>query len=146
HLAAAAAAAGDVGRAEAEYAEAGEWFAAAAIPIGAVLTALGRAELAARTSDNDAAADLRAAAAALAAIDDPVAEANRFLGLPPVGQIVLLNEINQGFGGDEPDPAAILRAAAERKENLAAHPNHNLEGKRLVAEIVERIAAAQTAN
>ena len=135
---------GDRVAARRDYDRAQERFATARVPMGAVLVDIGRADLAQEVSA-DAAAAYRGAEAALAALDDPVAEANRFLGLPPVSRIFLVDELDEELGGDDPDLGAAARLTAAREANLAAYPDHNLEGRQLVADTLARIAAGLAA-
>jgi len=130
--------AGDVGAARKAYDDAEVLFAAANVPMGAVLVVMGRGDLAGDTGET--ASVYRQAAETLALIEEPVAEANRFIGLPPVSRIDLVSKLgaNQDVGGDEPDPAAIAQFAAAREENLAAHPDHNVEGRSFLTEIDAR--------
>ena len=142
-LAALSALEGDRVAAQRHYDQAEEQFAAAQVLMGAVLVEIGRAGLAQVSADAGAA--YRRAEGALAALDDPVAEANRFLGLPPISRIFLVDELDEELGGDEPDLGAAARLTAAREANLAAFPAHNLEGRRLVADTLARIAAGLAA-
>ncbi len=138
---------GDIAAVREAYDQADTLFAAADVPMGAVLVALGRTDLAHAQSETVVAATAyQQAATALAAFAEPAAEANRFLGLPPVSGIYLVDELDQELGGDEPDLGAVARLAAEREANLAAFPNHNIEGRNFLAVIQARVAKAQTAN
>jgi tetratricopeptide (TPR) repeat protein len=142
-LAALSATEGDRVAAQRYYDGAQERFAAAQVLMGAVLVDIGRADLA--QVSPAASAAYRRAEGALAALDDPVAEANRFLGLPPVSRIFLVDELDEELGGDEPDLGAAARLTAAREANLAAYPDHNLEGRQLVADTLMRIAAGLAA-
>ena len=142
-LAALSALEGDRVAAQRYYDQAEEQFAAAQVLMGAVLVEIGRAGLAQVSADAGAA--YRRAEGALAALDDPVAEANRFLGLPPISRIFLVDELDEELGGDEPDLGAAARLTAAREANLAAYPDHNLEGRQLVADTLARIAAGLAA-
>ena len=145
-LAELAASVGDAGAAQAAYDEAESKFAEAQTPMGAVLTALGRGDLARASSEAAAAAEAYLeAAAAFAAFAQPVAEANRYLGLPPVHRIDLVSELEDELGADEPDLQAIARLAAAREANLAAYPDHNLEGRSFLAEVEARIGGRPAA-
>lgn len=142
-LAALSATEGDRVAAQRYYDGAQERFAAAQVLMGAVLVDIGRADLA--QVSPAASAAYRRAEGALAALNDPVAEANRFLGLPPVSRIFLVDELDEELGGDEPDLGAAARLTAAREANLAAYPDHNLEGRQLVADSLMRIAAGLAA-
>lgn len=124
--------AGDDAAARESYDQADTLFAAAGVPMGAVLIALGRD-------------DLTQAVATLEALGDAVAEANRYLGLPPVSRIYLVDELDEELGGDEPDLGAAARLADAREANLAAYPDHNMEGRQFLADTQARIAAGLTA-
>ena len=142
-LAALSATEGDRVAAQRYYDGAQERFAAAQVLMGAVLVDIGRADLAQVSAAASAA--YRRAEGALAALEDPVAEANRFLGLPPVSRIFLVDELDEELGGDEPDLGVAARLTAAREANLAAFPDHNLEGRQLVADTLARIAAGLAA-
>ena len=142
-LAAVASRENDATTAQSAVAAAEARFDAAQVPLGAVLAALGRGEVV--VGDAESAAEAYGEAASLlAALDDPVAEANRYLGLPPVSRIDLVSTVdpNQDIGGDEPNPAAIARFEAALADNSAAYPDHNREARALVAEIEARIERA----
>ena len=148
-LAGLAARAGETGAARDAVADAEARFRAAQVPVGLVLAALERSEIARLAGENQAAAAgiARAAAGEFAALDQPVAEANRFLGLPPVDRIGLSpgklpDTYNDGEGLVAADAAAY---AAEREANWAQHPDENFEARKLVAEIEARLTSALSA-
>lgn len=113
--------------------------------LGEILAILVQGDVAAAADDPAAAQSAyRQAAAAIAAMADPVAESNRYLGLPAVNVIDLdpataLDDYNDG---DDLDPAVINALEAERQANLAAHPDHNFEARTLLAQVEARIEAA----
>jgi hypothetical protein len=77
-------------------------------------------------------------------MEGPVAEANRFLGLPPVQRIETQIGQDEDYGpagGEVPaeqDGPSIEEIIAE---NIAAYPNHNSEARALVAKLEARLAA-----
>ena len=150
HLAELAATAGQMDTALAGYDADDRKVLEAQVPMDAVLTALGRAGLVETGSEAQTAhahALYREASAVYSAFTEPVAEANRYLGLPPVHRIDLVTTLgsDQDIGGDNPDPVAIDRFAAEREENLAAYPDHNLEARTFLAEVEAKISSGLSA-
>ena len=120
-------------------------FQAAGSPFGEAIAAaaLGDLELEA----GNAAAATRAyqrASRTLIQMEGPVAEANRFLGLPPVQRIETQIGQDEDYGpagGEVPaeqDGPSIEEIIAE---NIAAYPNHNSEARALVAKLEARLAA-----
>ena len=138
-LALAGLAGADANAAREAYSEAAAHFRAAAAPMGEVLVAVGLAELArAEGVGAGLAAAVREANDSLAALAEPVAEANRLLGLPPVERIdlILPGEVDSG----EDDARRVYEAyQANREANLAAHPDHNREARNLVSSTLSRI-------
>ena len=124
-------------------------FRAAPSPMGGILAAVARGDVATAAARPAEAADAyRQAAAALGALKAPVAEANHFLGLPPVNRIDLApaTQLDDYNDGDELDPQTIARYEAAREANLAAHPDLNLEARLLLAEVEAGIAAGLAAD
>ena len=132
----------DAGRAA--YRESAARFEEAAVPFGHLLAALGLADLEWAAGNTTASADAyRAADGILRAITDPVAEANRLLGLPPVGSLFIAPAtVYHADPFEVPDPAA---PAAAQAQNLLRFPDHNVEARALVAATMARIAAANAA-
>ena len=127
------------------YSGAAALFAQAGAPYGQVLAALGFGDLEQAAGNASAAVAAYAEAAIFAAaIENPVAEANRMLGLPSVNTISLPPA---GFFDDyndavEVDLLLMEEAEANRIANLAQFPNHNIEGYTLVAGTEARLSTA----
>ena len=127
--------------ARAAYSASSERFAEAGAPFGNMLAALGRGDVARASGEDEAARSAYLEAAALfEAMAEPIAEANRHLGLPPVSSL-RGTTANAGLPmGEGLEVAPLEQADAE---NLAAFPDHNIEARSLVAVVVARLAAAQ---
>jgi tetratricopeptide (TPR) repeat protein len=121
----------DPGSAPALYEWAGTLFAAGVSPFGELLAATREAAFAYDSGDATRSVELTKRARQLRRkMRRPVAEANRFLGLPAVEQIEVGEEdLGHHFG---PDILAQEALAATRAANLAQHPNHNREARDLV--------------
>jgi tetratricopeptide (TPR) repeat protein len=119
------------------YATADTRFEQAEIPFGQFLAALGMAELE-QQSENVAEAGNQFVRATelLAAMEEPLAEANRFMGLPPVSTLIAARQVadieyNDGIAVAV--PLVIAQAVANQRANLDRFPDHNLEGRALLA-------------
>ena len=136
----------DEGRSEAArdaYHESASRFDDAGVPFGHLLAVLGRADLEWADGNPVASSDAyRAADGILEAITDPVAEANWLLGLPRVGSLFMASATE--FHADPFDVPDPLPSAAAHAQNLLRFPDHNAEGRALVADTTARIADAAT--
>ena len=157
-----AAAQGEEEDARAAYAAGAAKFRQAGSAFGRVLAAAGLGRLENEVGFRPAAAAAyREAAGLLQAMGDPVAEANRFMNLPPVGSLFLtppeevpdhieaLRVAAEGAEAAEAEDEIIevQRAAAEAHAlasaaNLAQFPDHNIEARALVANLEARLASA----
>ena len=119
-------------------------FQEAGAPFGEALAAAALGDL--EQAAGNAVAARRAyqrASRTLAQIEAPVAEANRYLGLPPVQRIETRMGEDEDYGRGvvpaELDGPTIDEIIAQ---NIAAYPNHNAEARALVADLAARLAAA----
>jgi tetratricopeptide (TPR) repeat protein len=123
--------------ARAAYAAADTRFEQAEIPFGQFLAALGIAELEQKSENVEAAGNqFVRAAELLAAMDEPLSEANRFMGLPPVSTLIAARrvaDIEYNDGIAVAVPLEIAEAEANQRANLDRFPDHNLEGRALLA-------------
>lgn len=114
-------------------------FEESGVPFGHLLAALGLGDVARAESDATAVAEaVRAADDIMRAMEDLVAEANRFLGLPPVGSLVaapawLLPD----------DPAVDPEPVVANAQNLQIYPGHNAEARALAADALSRVELIQ---
>ena len=114
-------------------------FQQAGLPFGQLLAALGLGDLERSAGNGDGAATAyRAAEGLMRAMEQPVAEANRMLGLPPVASLSAV-PIAELPPDEVPDPAL----AAVDDEGPAQFPAHNAEGRAQVAAALARLAAAE---
>lgn len=145
HLARArwAAAQGDAEGAADGFRLAAERFEEATVPWGRMLAFLGLGDLLRDADAAEAAAAYRASADLADAMASSLADANRFLGLPPV-DVLALGEHAAGneYGSEEANALAAEDLVARAAENVAAFPDHNAEARSLVAETEPRLAAA----
>lgn len=129
--------------ARAEFAKASNLFERAESPFGQMLAELGVASLEQHMGIRpEAQAHHGRAAALFAGMEDPLAEANRYLGLPPVSTLFAargLSDIQYNDGIAVAGPLAIAEAAANERANLERFPDHNLEGRALLAATEARL-------
>ena len=120
------------GAAVALYERAAVLFAAGESLFGKLLAVNGAAASARSAGDDDRFAELAEQARRLRqGVHAPVAEANRFLGLPATETIdIAVEDLDHHFGLDA---AAQEALEASRAANLAEHPDHNREARDLVA-------------
>ena len=90
---------------------------------------------------------IRRAIAWFGALEFPVTEANRFLGLPAIeaiGTRLLGDDADpyQMAGVADPDAPPLVDNDLIEAENLAAFPNQNARGRNLIGDIATRIAVA----
>ena len=130
------------------YRAAAALFASAGAPIGRVLAQLALGDLERKMNAGAAAvAAYSAASSMFQSLRAPLTGANRYLGLPAVqgiGVRFLFDEnIDYTPAGviDEPDERFADRELLEA-ENLAAFPDHNREGRALIAGLEARLGAA----
>lgn len=128
------------------YATAARLFEKAALPIGQVLAELGLADLESKSENDEVArTHFGRAQEILAAMEDPLAEANRFLGLPPVSTLFAArgladHQYNDGVAAA--GPLEIAEAEANERANLAQFPDHNSEGRAVLTSVGLRLSAA----
>jgi len=129
--------------------EAAPMFEREAAPVGLIVATLGTADISRGISKNAEAIEAYTRAINLfAALEFPVTEANRYLGLPAV------ESIGVRLIGNEGDPYQIAgEADVENQEetvsheqmvvdNLEAFPNQNTAGRTLIRDLEARIAEA----
>ncbi len=117
-------------------------------PTGKILATLGTGDLSRQIGrDADAATAYRQANDWFAEMELPVAEANRYLGLPAVETISIRF---LGDGEDpydmapavEPEPGTVIDYDLLDEENLAKFPNQNAQARALVADLEARLTEA----
>jgi tetratricopeptide (TPR) repeat protein len=136
---------GDLAEATAAAKESEELFRDGGAPIGLVLAALEQSDLARSSGDSLAALKLAENAGEIFQnLEQQVAEANRFLSLPPVNRIALspATAPDTYRDGDGPLRGEVEAWEAERQANRAAFPDQNAEAHGLLAEIEARLSAA----
>ncbi|MBT4710824.1 MAG: hypothetical protein HOB82_04780 [Alphaproteobacteria bacterium] len=129
--------------------EAAPMFEREAAPVGLIVAALGTGDVNRGIAKNALAVDAYTQASALfAALEFPVTEANRYLGLPAI------EAIGVRLMGDEGDPYQMAGEAdvINQEEtisheqlvadNLAANPNQNAAARTLIRDIKARVAEA----
>ena len=136
---------GDAVQSVAGFRRAAQRFEEGAVPFGAVLALLGLGDALRDAGDSVAAAEAYGTAAGLSdTLESAVGEANRLLGLPPVGTLVLGEHAGgDAYGGHEAHQQAAEELRARAAENVAQFPEHNAEARALVAATQPRIAAAR---
>lgn len=128
--------------------EAAPMFERQGAPAGQILAALGTGDVHREIGrDADAAAAYRQANAWFVELEFPVAEANRYLGLPAVEAIGIrfLGDDEDPYdmaGASAPDPETVIDYDLLNAENLAQFPNQNAPARALVADIQARLTEA----
>ncbi len=130
---------------QAGYNDATTRFDAAQMPFGLVMAYLGLGDTwRGRGNTAEAATAYRQAERTWAGIESKVAEANKVLGLPAVEALLIVPTadptdlaaaIDEHVQAGEPDPALV-------KANLDDFPDHNIEARKLVAQVEARLTAA----
>jgi len=131
-------------------------FEKSGVPFGQLLAALGLGDVA--RSESDARASVfpepagrstavaeayRAAVDIMETMEDPVAEANRFLGLPPVGSIIAAPASEIPDDPQDIDLDGILDPEVANAQNLQTYPGQNTEARTLAADALSRVASIQ---
>ena len=128
--------------------EAAPMFEREAAPVGQIIAALGTGDVSRGMGRNpDAVEAYNRAIAWFGALEFPVTEANRFLGLPAIeaiGTRLLGDDADpyQMAGVADPDAPPLVDNDLIEAENLAAFPNQNARGRNLIGDIATRIAEA----
>ncbi len=132
----------DAGAAATAFADAHAALVRAGLPFGQLLGEIGRGQ-AARVAGDDAAtaSALAAATRQRAVLTEPVADAGRLLGLPPVASLYYVVGGETQEDGNPPDPAIVRAAQQTRAANLARFPDALAEARRLVRDTNETLAA-----
>lgn len=137
----------DPDSARAEFAMAVELFEKTELLFGQILAELGLAELEQKLGNEaEAQAHHGRAAALMAAMETSLAEANRFLGLPPVSTLFAargLSDIQYNDGIAVAGPIEIAAAEANERANLIRFPDHNPEGRALLASVEARLSVVR---
>lgn len=128
------------------FAASAQRMADARLPFGQLLAQVGLGE-AERAAGTLSAGRLAAVVELRRVLTEPVAEAARVLGLPPVETLYYVDGRELPEDGNTPDPVQVRAAQAIRAANLVRYPDAGLEARALLRDTDKRLAAlARPAN